>query len=159
MFVPNVSAITALCLFGTAVLAATKPISQTCGFKMAPCPTGQTCSILDLTYTRGENCASVCITTLKPTLTTVTTKPAPTYRSCGGFRIEPKPCPEGQICIDDPFSGGCGMACDAPGICVTPTFCGGFAGIQCKDGKKCVDDPRDDCDLSNGGADCGGICI
>ncbi|AEO62198.1 6e8ca68b-0046-4407-ad3b-d2b103c2a774 [Thermothielavioides terrestris] len=89
-----------------------------------------------------------------------TTSPAqPTYQSCGGFRANPVECPDGQICIDDPYRGGCGMACDMPGICVEPVFCGGIAGIACKDGKKCVDDPRDDCDPENGGSDCGGICV
>jgi len=38
-------------------------------------------------------------------------------------------------------------------------FCGGFAGIPCPEGEECVDDPNDDCDPENGGADCGGICI
>lgn len=37
-------------------------------------------------------------------------------------------------------------------------FCGGFAGIACPGGLECVDDPADDCDPANGGADCGGIC-
>ncbi|CAI4212834.1 unnamed protein product [Parascedosporium putredinis] len=58
-----------------------------------------------------------------------------------------------------PELGGCGLACDAPGICVVPLFCGGFAGFGCPDGLECWDDPRDDCDPFNGGADCGGICI
>jgi hypothetical protein len=86
-------------------------------------------------------------------------RPPPKYKSCGGFRIEYVGCPKDQICVDDPYAGGCGMACDAPGICVKPVFCGGFAGIQCKGGKICIDDPRDDCDPNNGGADCGGICV
>lgn len=38
-------------------------------------------------------------------------------------------------------------------------FCGGFAGIACPTGYTCVDDPRDTCDPTNGGADCGGICV
>ncbi|TPX12482.1 uncharacterized protein E0L32_006894 [Thyridium curvatum] len=100
------------------------------------------------------NCAAVC----EPSPTKVP-EPTHTYQSCGGFRISPVPCPKGHICVDDPYKGGCGMACDMPGICVKPVFCGGFAGIQCKGGKKCVDDPRDDCDPKHGGADCGGICI
>lgn len=37
-------------------------------------------------------------------------------------------------------------------------FCGGFAGIGCPEGYACVDDPADDCDPNQGGADCGGIC-
>ncbi|WP_163987984.1 hypothetical protein [Pyxidicoccus caerfyrddinensis] len=36
--------------------------------------------------------------------------------------------------------------------------CGGFAGIGCPDGYSCVDDPNDDCDPNNGGADCAGVC-
>ena len=37
--------------------------------------------------------------------------------------------------------------------------CGGFAGLTCSAGLTCVDDPIDSCDPSNGGADCGGICV
>lgn len=37
-------------------------------------------------------------------------------------------------------------------------FCGGIAGIPCPEGFTCVDDPRDDCDPKQGGADCGGVC-
>jgi hypothetical protein len=37
-------------------------------------------------------------------------------------------------------------------------FCGGIAAIQCPGAGSCQDDPNDDCDLENGGADCGGIC-
>ena len=143
-----------------------------CGFRIAPCPTGQTCSRLDPSCTRGENCAGVCHdapTALGAATATATSSfiaapvtpilTARTHQSCGGRRIEPAPCPEGQICIDDPDGHGCGLACDIPGICVTPTFCGGFAGVKCPDGERCVDDPRDDCDPENGGFDCGGICV
>jgi hypothetical protein len=98
-------------------------------------------------------------TSTTSTTSATATEPTFTYQSCGGFRIQQKPCPVDQICVDDPRQGGCGMACDMPGICVTPTFCGGFAGLRCRDGKICVDDPRDDCDPMNGGADCGGICV
>ncbi|HLL02082.1 MAG TPA: hypothetical protein VK539_15935 [Myxococcaceae bacterium] len=37
-------------------------------------------------------------------------------------------------------------------------FCGGFGGIQCPEGLRCVDDPNDSCEPTEGGADCGGIC-
>jgi hypothetical protein len=40
-----------------------------------------------------------------------------------------------------------------------PAFCGGIAGFPCPDGQQCIDDPDDDCDPNNGGADCGGICV
>lgn len=39
-----------------------------------------------------------------------------------------------------------------------PPFCGGIAGFPCPGSGACVDDPRDDCDPTQGGADCGGIC-
>ncbi|WP_395804987.1 hypothetical protein [Archangium minus] len=38
------------------------------------------------------------------------------------------------------------------------SFCGGIAGVPCPEGFACVDDPSDDCDPNNSGADCGGIC-
>ena len=37
-------------------------------------------------------------------------------------------------------------------------FCGGIAGFPCPEGEVCIDDPRDNCDPTQGGADCGGIC-
>jgi hypothetical protein len=40
-----------------------------------------------------------------------------------------------------------------------PAFCGGIAGFPCPDGQECIDNPSDDCDPANGGADCGGICV
>jgi hypothetical protein len=41
-----------------------------------------------------------------------------------------------------------------------PPFCGGIAGIACpRRNQICVDDPCDDCDPANGGADCGGLCV
>ncbi|KAK0609569.1 hypothetical protein B0T17DRAFT_594069 [Bombardia bombarda] len=139
-------------ILGYAALASAKgPGGRPCGLKIAPCPSGQTCKLLNAH-------TGVCVKPA-PTLTTSTVAPTPTYAPCGGFRI-PIACPNAdQICMDDPRSGGCGMACDAPGICVTPVFCGGFAGIQCASNRLCVDDPRDDCDPSNGGADCGGLCV
>lgn len=85
-------------------------------------------------------------------------------KPCGGFR-PPSPNPEcapDEICINDPFRPGCGMECDAPGICVKKAggMCGGFAGLRCSDAlARCVDDPSDDCDLGDGGADCVGLCV
>ena len=55
------------------------------------------------------------------------------------------------------------MACDDTGICVPKglEMCGGIAGFECPEGEGllCVDDPFDDCDLENFGADCAGICV
>lgn len=101
------------------------------------------------------------VTIIKPTAVTkfppITTH---TYKPCGGYRVTPLKCDEGEICIDDPYNtSSCGLACDLPGICVKPIMCGGIAGFRCPDGKKCFDDPRDDCDPLKGGADCAGLCI
>lgn len=37
-------------------------------------------------------------------------------------------------------------------------FCGGITGTPCPAGFVCVDDPRDNCNPQQGGADCSGIC-
>jgi hypothetical protein len=96
----------------------------------------------------------------------LTTPPAETpgneYPSCGGFRIDPAPCPSGSYCADDPRNPfDCGMACDAPGICIPrdAAICGGFAGLECPAGLECYDYPSDDCDPREGWSDCIGICL
>jgi hypothetical protein len=62
--------------------------------------------------------------------------------------------------MNDPFKAGCGLECDATGICVKNKLCGGFAGFRCPDSRQvCVDAPNDGCDVQNGGADCGGVCV
>jgi hypothetical protein len=43
--------------------------------------------------------------------------------------------------------------------CPTPEVCGGFLGLPCPEPQTCIDDPSDDCDPKNGGADCSGICV
>ena len=42
--------------------------------------------------------------------------------------------------------------------CDEPVQCGGIAGLACPGAGQCVDDPSDDCDPTQGGADCGGLC-
>ena len=62
--------------------------------------------------------------------------------------------------MNDPFKKGCGLECDATGICVQNKLCGGFGGIRCPDSRQvCVDAPNDGCDPQNGGADCSGVCV
>lgn len=97
---------------------------------------------------------SVPTTTLK---TRRAPKPTQKFQACGVRGIT-TPCPYGQLCVDNPYVPGCGMACDRPGICVEDKMCGGIAAFPCPKGKTCVDDPRDDCDPKNGGADCSGVC-
>jgi hypothetical protein len=81
------------------------------------------------------------------------------YRSCGGFRIQPRNCFSGQTCIDDTrIPGNCGMACDAPGICVSNSAATCGKARKCRRGLWCYTDPRTECAL-NGGQDCPGICL
>ena len=144
-----------------------------CGFKIAHCPRGQTCEKLDPSCNRQENCAGRCVRdpTFTPTPTTTTSTSLPTgtltpqgYSNCGGFRIQQPPTCDGPglFCVNDPYVEGCGMECDRPGICIEPKkmeFCGGFGGFVCAADKICVDDPSDECDPHDGGADCGGVCV
>ncbi|KAK4172770.1 hypothetical protein QBC36DRAFT_361865 [Triangularia setosa] len=142
-----------------------------CGPGLERCPSGWICQTPERSLTGEGICVHLPLHAPLPITTTLATarasrttstppKPTPTFQSCGGFRVNPVNCPRGQICVDNPYVEGCGMACDKPGICVDPSeFCGGFAGFRCKGDKVCIDDPRDDCDPFNGGADCGGICV
>jgi hypothetical protein len=117
---------------------------QPCGTETGRCPTGQACLPFEPFCPSGENCAGTC---------------EHKYPACGG-RFDPiKLCPLGHMCLDDTRREWCGMACDEPGICVRPVLCGGFTGAECKDGKKCYDDPRDECNPKMGGKDCVGICL
>jgi len=94
-----------------------------------------------------------------PSLLAVPCDPPPsTNKACGGM-VPGTSCNADEVCVNDPYNGpDCGMACDAPGVCVKKkNVCGGFAGIQCAG--TCVDDPTDDCDPKSGGADCMGLCV
>ncbi|KAH9868745.1 hypothetical protein J1614_007817 [Plenodomus biglobosus] len=87
-------------------------------------------------------------------------QPINTHKICGGGRASTLSCDPGETCITDPYTPGCGPACDALGICVRDKMCGGFAGWPCDEpGQLCLDDPRDDCDPMTGGADCAGLCV
>ena len=70
------------------------------------------------------------------------------------------------LCDDGIHYSGPGACVDMGGTCgweilTCPTTpCGGFLGLACEDpNQECVDDPNDDCDPNQGGADCGGVCI
>ncbi|KAF2192538.1 hypothetical protein K469DRAFT_745947 [Zopfia rhizophila CBS 207.26] len=112
------------------------------------------------TYKTCEGIPTLVTKTVNPPKTT-TKSPVPTgsHAICGGGRGVNRQCSEGEVCIKDPFRPGCGPACDDFGICVQDKLCGGFAGFSCPTGMICVDDPRDQCDPKNGGADCGGLCV
>jgi len=67
---------------------------------------------------------------------------------------------DGETYSNSCFANAAGTSVSDDGPCETPPpFCGGFGGIQCPAGLECIDDPNDNCDNNNGGADCGGICV
>lgn len=51
-----------------------------------------------------------------------------------------------------------GTSVASEGECSPRVFCGGIAGFPCPGAGMCIDDPGDDCDPDQGGADCGGLC-
>ncbi len=69
-----------------------------------------------------------------------------------------------SLCADGSYAcprsqcreGVCSVVFEA---CTGPGFCGGIAGFSCPPGSTCIDDPKDDCDPNQGGADCGGVCV
>eukprot|EP01083_Nonionella_stella_P065844 172872_1 len=79
--------------------------------------------------------------------------------TCDCFDLWDPYCCEGTT-----YGNSCELECESfsvddctAGECLA--LCGGVAGIACEGGFYCVDDPSDDCDPANGGADCGGICV
>ncbi len=89
-----------------AVVFAALDDNRPCGFKIAPCPKDTTCVPNEDDCTDLDVCPGTC-------------RFKNEYPSCGGFRIEPQFCDQDSTCKDDPrVTSGCGMACDAPGICV-----------------------------------------
>jgi hypothetical protein len=133
---------------------------RACSLRIGLCPVGQSCQQPGK-MCGDEFCPGVCV--ILPTFSsTLAAQPTPMrkYSPCGGHTVRPLSCQKDEICIDDPYRGGCGMACDASGICVKPVYCGGSALAQCKEGLKCVRDPRPNaCDRSM--TDCGGrgLCV
>jgi hypothetical protein len=137
------------CMPGTAAATPTAYVRTTTSSRKYTLPPGVTPTYLTFTD-------------VPSTRPTSAPRPPHSYKSCGGHRVSPVNCDAGETCIDDPWRGGCGQACDMPGICVNleeAKFCGGYAGLGCPEGKRCVDDPRDGCDPRGRGRDCGGKCI
>jgi len=90
--------------------------------------------------------------------------PAP-YPICGGLPSPNAPtCDHHSVCIEDPLHP-CGLSFACYGICVPKKApkCGGFAGLSCPKGLKCVADTplhgTASCDPRDGDDDCFGICI
>jgi hypothetical protein len=98
----------------------------------------------------GADCPGVC-------------EPAPTPEcqsdeECPRILAPCTACPDGSFACPVSYcrDGRCEAVIES---CPNPGFCGGIAGFPCLPGYTCVDDPGDDCDPEQGGADCGGICV
>ncbi|KAM0254421.1 hypothetical protein ACHAQJ_006825 [Trichoderma viride] len=139
---------TVLLAVTVSLASAQSEVGRACGFKIAPCPFDMQCVPDNLYCPQINRCPGHCEFKNK-------------YQSCGGFTPRPVNCDKNSECKDDPrLPPNCGMACDAPGICIPKkaSFCGGFLGLACPKGQFCYD-ALDGCDPNNGGADCGGICL
>lgn len=92
----------------------------------------------------------------------------PNRRHFGVCAVEPQICPDifqpvcgcdNQTYPNSCHAAAAGVAVLHTGECaVTKQFCGGIAAIPCPGEGRCADDPTDNCDPADGGADCGGIC-
>ncbi|RDA91947.1 hypothetical protein CP533_1351 [Ophiocordyceps camponoti-saundersi (nom. inval.)] len=133
--------------FASFAAAQADAAARPCGLKIAPCPSNSICVPSSPDCADLNKCKGTC---------------QKKYPSCGGFRIKPVNCDKDSECVDDPrFPNSCGMACDAPGICIPKKApsCSGFAGLRCPRGLTCYDKPNDGCDPRKGGADCIGVCL
>jgi hypothetical protein len=107
------------------------------------CPDGQYCNALREGICPGRRHIGVCAA--EPEICTDIFQPV-----CG--------C-DGNTYPNSCNAAAAGVAVLHDGACATVRqTCGGIAAIPCPGGGRCVDDPTDSCDPSDGGADCGGIC-
>lgn len=118
-----------------------------------PCPDGYECvddPRDDCSPARGgADCGGICQPTTKPEC--ASNDECPQLRArCSACPDDTAACPE-SICAN----GQCTVVFPT---CPQAPACGGIAGTACKPGYECVDDPSDNCDPKNGGADCGGLC-
>ncbi len=67
---------------------------------------------------------------------------------------------DGQTYSNSCMANSAGTSVNTIGACQPQAqMCGGFGNLACPSGLDCVDDPNDDCDPNNGGADCSGVCV
>ncbi len=64
--------------------------------------------------------------------------------------------PDRNVTLNIKLTESCGISIDPEDKFPA---CGGIAGLSCPDSLICIDDPSDNCDPKNGGADCIGLCV
>ncbi|KAK0632739.1 hypothetical protein B0T14DRAFT_574449 [Immersiella caudata] len=115
-------------------------LNSPCGPDIGDCPNPLTCIPLS------QNCTSFLIDTYsnrppcRGTCQNLDIARQKVYTLCGGWsRMDD--CNEAvERCVADPrHAGGCGPACDGPGICVPKEdlICGWDTGRSCGEGKEC----------------------
>lgn len=124
-----------------------------CGEGGTTCPPGLECTQPDGTTCddpAGASCAGICMP-IRPRSCSDDSECPPVPGPC-------VPCPDQTLsCAQNACRNGeCAIVMNA---CTDPGFCGGIAGFPCPPGLTCIDQPNDDCDPLNGGADCAGMCV
>ena len=118
-----------------------------------PCPDGYECvddPSDDCSPAKGgADCGGICQPITKPECAR--------NDECPQLRARCSECPDGTAACPESIcaNGQCTVVFPT---CPQSPACGGIAGTACKPGYECVDDPSDNCDPANGGADCGGLC-
>jgi hypothetical protein len=135
------------------VCTPSNPPPRACGgFAGDTCPPGYVCvddRSDDCKADSGADCPGVC--ELAPPPTCTSDEECAVMERCAICPDGSYSCPRGE-CVN----GACGISF---GACSAPAMCAGIAGFACPPGFTCIDDPADDCDPNNGGADCGGLCV
>ncbi|KAL8725226.1 MAG: hypothetical protein Q9166_007490 [cf. Caloplaca sp. 2 TL-2023] len=124
-----------------ALAASAKKESTLCGLKKLPkCSKAEVCIKPAPNVRCSADNIELCPGTCQPSCTLTTNV---------------QPCHYDQRCQALP-----GFSIQQTGYCPDPVFCGGIGNIQCAGlDEICVDDPRDSCDPTTTGRDCGGICV
>lgn len=93
-------------------------------------------------------------------------EPTAVSEPCAPDECGPTPPTSPWLCADGQVAGVTGLCLRGDGRrcrweiheCRELVPCGGVSGAVCPQGFQCLDDPRDDCDPSERGSICGGLC-